>query len=180
MHRVNLELNLTLRCQLQCPNCNRLCHLFPDRGEEEDMTVEQVLRFCNQLANSPVKVKRLKLLGGEPLLHPEFPEVYHHLLAAVEEGLIGKIKIESNHVLPKPDVPEHPKVHWAGKPQHRKRHLPVLWSPRDMGYTTKGPCVMPRICGPILDAYGYSLCSAVQAVGPGRLVPRRIPRGLGE
>jgi len=159
MKRINVEMNLTMRCQLRCTNCNRLPQLFPDRGEEEDMTARQVLRFCNQVANSPVKVKRLKLLGGEPLLVPHFSEVYDHLLAAVGEGLISRIKIESNYVLPKPDLPEHPQIRWAGKPQHRKRHLPVLWSPRDLGYKTKGPCSMPRICGPSLDAYGYALCS---------------------
>lgn len=159
MRRINLEMNLTTRCQLQCVNCNRLCHVYPDRGEEEDMSIEQIQRFIGQLRESPVKVKRLKLLGGEPLLVPHFAEVYGLLAAAVDEGFIRNIKIESNHVLPKPDVADHPHIRWAGKPQHRKRHLPVLWSPRDMGHETKGPCSMPRICGPSLDAYGYSLCS---------------------
>ncbi len=156
---INVELNLTLRCNLGCTNCNRLCHLYRDRGPEEDMSYEQIVRFVNQIANSPVKVKRLKLLGGEPLVHPDFARIYVLLMAAVGEGLIHKIKIESNGVLPKPDVPPHPAIRWAGKPPRRKRHMPVLWSPRDLGIVTAGPCVMPSRCGISLDAYGYSLCS---------------------
>jgi len=160
MKRINVECNLTLRCQLNCTNCNRMMGRAPDRGEEEDMTVEQVQRFVYQLAGGPVKVKRLKLLGGEPLLHPWFAEVYGILASAIEDGLIQKVKIESNGILPRPDMPPHDNIHWAGKPYKRKRHLPVLWSPTDMGLPTpNAPCSMPRICGISLDAYGYSLCS---------------------
>lgn len=158
--RTRCEMNLTLRCQLQCTNCNRLCHLYPDRDEDEDMSLEQVRRFLSQLRASPVKISRLKLLGGEPLLHPEFITVLGALFVAVDEGLIEKIKIETNHVLPKPDVPDHPQIQWAGKSWFRKRHAPALWSPRDLGMPpTKGPCPMPRQCGFSIDSRGYSLCS---------------------
>lgn len=159
MNRINLEINLVRRCQLSCTNCNRLVGLFRDDAAEEDMSVRQILRFINQLDNSPVKVKRVKLLGGEPLLHPHFAEVYRLLTDAIDEGLIQKVKIESNGIIARPDLPPHENIQWAGKPVHRKRHLPVLWSPRDLGHETTGPCSMPRICGPSLDAYGYSLCS---------------------
>ena len=160
MRRINLEMQLTLRCQISCPNCNRLIGRLPDQGTQDDMSTEQVLRFVNQIANSPVKVKRLKLLGGEPLLHPQFDKVYLLLAAAVGEGLIQKVKIESNGILPRPDVPPCEGIHWAGKPFSRKRHLPACWSPTDLQLPTpNAPCSMPRICGVSLDAYGYSLCS---------------------
>lgn len=160
MKRINCEMNLTLRCNAQCKNCNRHCDRYPDRGEEEDMTVEQISRFIDQIADSPIKVKRLKLLGGEPLLHPDFEAIYFMLAKATDDGLIQKIKIESNGIIPHPHVGRHDNIRWAGKPFKRKKHLPVLWSPTDMGLETPGcPCSMPRICGISLDAYGYSLCS---------------------
>jgi hypothetical protein len=144
---------------MQCTNCNRLCHLFPGRGKEEDMTVDQIQRFIGQVRQSPVKVKRIKLLGGEPLLAPDFVPAYHILREAILEGLVQKVKIETNGILPRPDVPDHPAIQWAGKPPHKKRHLPTLWSPTDFGLPITAPCSMPRICGISLDAYGYSLCS---------------------
>ncbi len=160
MKRINVEMQLTLRCQIACTNCNRLMGRFPDQGTQDDMSVRQVMRFVEQLAASPVQVKRLKLLGGEPLLHPEFERVYHVLGAATIEGFIQSVKIECNRIIARPDLPKYNAIRWAGKPFNRKRHLPACWSPTDLGLPTpNAPCSMPRICGVSLDAYGYSLCS---------------------
>lgn len=157
MKRINIELNLTLACNQRCPNCNRHCDKYPERTEH--MSLKQIERFIDQIEESPVKIKRLKLVGGEPLRHPQFAKIYDRLYDAVDDDLIQKVKIDSNGTVPYPDVPEHPQIHRSGKRPSRKRHLPTLWSPRDMGHTTSGPCAMPRICGPSLDAYGYSPCS---------------------
>ena len=158
-YRSRIEMNLTLRCQMACPNCDRLCHLYRDRDEDDDMDLEQVRKFVDQVRECSTKVSRLKLLGGEPLLHPRFVEVHRMLMDAVDEGLIQRVKIETNHVLPKPDVPEHPRIQWAGKPYKKKRHMPVLWRPADVGLKSVGICKNPYRCGISLDSRGFALCS---------------------
>ena len=157
MRRINIELNLTLACNQRCTNCNRHCDKYPDRTEH--MTASQVARFLRQVARSSVQIKRLKVVGGEPLLNTHFPEVYNLLRVGLDEGLIQKVKVDSNRTVPWPNVAKDERIHRSGKRPSRKRHLPTLWSPRDMGHQTSGPCAMPRICGPSLDAYGYSPCS---------------------
>lgn len=165
MTRINFELNITLRCNLACPNCNRHCHLKPKWAEDSDMTVEQIEQFIWDLHKGPVKAKRVKVAGGEPFIHPEFVAIYKALTNAVDHGLIQKIKIDTNGTLPRPDVPDHPAVRWSGRKPSRKAHLPTLWSPTDLRLPVKYPCSMPRKCGISLDHRGYLPCSmAIAAV----------------
>ena len=159
MKRLNFELNVTLRCNLKCANCNRHCHLRPQWAEDSDMTLEQVDRFVEALATGPIKAKRVKIAGGEPLLHHDLPGVLEILLGGVAEGLIDKIKVDSNGTLPRPAVAEHPALRWSGRRPARKVHLPTLWSPTDLGLPTVFPCSMPRRCGISLDNRGYLPCS---------------------
>ena len=153
---INLELNITLQCNLECPNCNRLCHMFPDRTEH--MSVSQITKFVEQ-ARSRFGVGNIKVLGGEPLLHPQFVEIYNILTEAASEGVIQNIKIETNGTLPLPKVRKHSRVRWMGRTTPRKRHLPVLQSPKDMGINTKLGCKQITQCGFSLDKYGYLPCS---------------------
>ena len=169
--RINFEINPTLRCNLKCPNCNRLCHLTPKWANDSDMTVEQVERFVAELRGGPVQAKRVKVAGGEPLLHPELGEILGVLLAGVTEGLIEKIKIDSNGTLPKLHI-EHPALRWSGRKPAKKVHLPTLWSPTDLNLPTSYPCSMPKACGISLDNRGYLPCSmAISLVRTGVVGP---------
>lgn len=154
---INLELNVTLQCNLACPNCNRLCHIYRDRTEH--MSLAQIEKFIRQ-AKEGGGVDKLKLLGGEPLLHPQFKEVYYMLADAAKNGIIRSIKIESNKTLPRPEVEAFPFVSWKGRTQSKKKHQPILWSPKDLGFDTKvGVCQQLSKCGFSLDKYGYLPCS---------------------
>lgn len=158
---MNVELNITLRCNLRCTNCNRLCDKFP--GREEDMTPEQITKFVEQIRHSKRPVRRVKVVGGEPLMHPRIGEIVDILGGAVKEGLIQTVKVNTNRTLPIPDFGDQP-VRLMGKKTADKVHLPVLWSPRDMGYVVSGPCSMPRRCGVSLDAFGYLPCSGAMMI----------------
>ena len=154
---IKLELNITLQCNLACPNCNRLCHIYRDRTEH--MSLEQIDKFIKQ-AKVGGGVSRLKVLGGEPLLHPQFVEIYNMLTSAAKDGVIKYIKIESNKTLPHPKVEAFPFVSWKGRTINKKKHQPILWSPKDLGVDTPiGQCQQLSKCGFSLDKYGYLLCS---------------------
>jgi len=155
---MNLELNVTLKCNLSCNNCNRLCNIYRDRTEH--MSVEQIEKFVKQIKNGS-GIHRLKVLGGEPLLHPNFVEIYNILTKAAKDGAIRYIKIETNRTINIPKVENYDFVSWSGTIQRRKKHQPMLWSPLDLGFKNGPQPQCPQIlkCGISLDKYGYLPCS---------------------
>ncbi|MFJ3182476.1 radical SAM protein [Streptomyces sp. NPDC086796] len=82
-----LELEITNRCQL---TCSSICFVQagPTKGHGT-MAVEEWRQVISQAA--ALGVKKIKLIGGEPSLHPHFAELLEHALA---EGL--KVIVFSN------------------------------------------------------------------------------------
>ena len=77
-HRRRLEIDVTWACNLDCDNCNRSCGQAPTT---ERMTLEQIRRFVADSVARGVLWERIRLLGGEPTLHPEFVEILGALRA---------------------------------------------------------------------------------------------------
>lgn len=154
---MNLELNITLDCNQSCYNCNRMCNIYKNRTE--NMSLSQIDKFIGHCKEKPLQ--KVKVLGGEPLLHPQFLEIYHKLLKATEEGYIKLIKVNTNKTIKIPDLPKTEKVRWLGKKWIMKKHEPFLWHPKDLGYNIKPQynCDTMKKCGISLDKYGYLPCS---------------------
>lgn len=173
---LNFELNITLQCNLKCHNCNRMCNLFPDRTEH--MSLEQIERFIEQVKKAG-GIKKIKVLGGEPLLNPEFEKIYARLVETMEEGYIRSVKLDTNSVIPLPKLKIVNGVRFLSTRQHRKIHYPYVWNPQDLNLQTKGPCPNVGVCGVSLDKYGYVPCSPaimlVRLYGLTHLYKREIP-----
>lgn len=159
MKRIRVELNANLDCSAACPNCDRGVAEFPNRTEW--MTVNQIDRFIQALREKrDIVVERLKWVGGEPLVHPEFRAIYDRLADAVQEALIGCVKISTNCVSKIPaDLPKRNGVRWMRSPLKTKQHLPFYWHPEDVEQPTHGFCSHPRKCGLSLSMYGWLPCS---------------------
>lgn len=158
-----VELNITFRCTLACKGCNRLCDLGPLDG---DMTLQQIELFVQKLRDEDKHCNRIKMVGGEPTVHPQFLEMCEVLSSAVTTGHVGKVVVNSNGTTQKKfeDVSLPSGVFWKFSPSRRKKHRPYLWSPRDLCLVSKGPCKMPRVCGLSLDVKGWLPCSAAIAI----------------
>jgi hypothetical protein len=124
------------------------------------MSLEQIKKFIDQ-AKASGGVNKLKVLGGEPLLHPQFVDIYNLLCQAAKDGIIRCIKIESNKTIPQPKVEYYSFVAWKGRGQNKKKHQPILWSPKDLGIVKGAQPRCPQVtkCGYSLDKYGYLPCS---------------------
>ena len=152
-----LELHITLKCNLKCNNCNRLCNLYPER--EEHMSPEQVEHFLSQVDY----VGKMKVLGGEPLLNPQFDDIFDILVENVKKKKLGYVKFETNGTIKidKSKVGING-IKWQGTTQPRKRHNPSTWAPNDLNIPardmTKEACGIIRFCGFSLDNYGYLPC----------------------
>jgi cyclic pyranopterin phosphate synthase len=83
-----LRLSLTARCNLACPYC------CPDAEDPPDLlTLNERRRLVATAAD--LGFRRLRLTGGEPLLHPHLEE----LIAAVQPLGLEEIALTSNGVL---------------------------------------------------------------------------------
>ena len=158
-----VEINANFSCNLACKGCNRLCNLTQ---LDKPMSVEQIALFVKKLGEEGKRVSRIKLVGGEPTLHPQFMEICEVLSSGVQQELIGKVVVNTNGVTQNQFVGKTlpTGVFWKCSPPRRKQHRPFLWSPKDLGLASHGPCKMPKVCGYSLDVRGWLPCSAAIAI----------------
>lgn len=60
---------LTLACNMRCAHCGSSA----GKPREDELDLDEMLRVCDELAE--LGCERLTLLGGEPLIHPRWPDV---------------------------------------------------------------------------------------------------------
>ena len=71
-----IEIDITYACNLHCLNCNRsVVHA----KEALHMTVEQVRSFVDESNSRHKRWRRIRVLGGEPTLHPSFKQIIEEL-----------------------------------------------------------------------------------------------------
>jgi hypothetical protein len=85
------ELHAAEHCNLRCANCCNLSPLVPRRF----LTVGEVESICATLAPS-LHADVVKIMGGEPLLHPELPAILRALRAA---GIGDRVRLFTNGLL---------------------------------------------------------------------------------
>ena len=74
----NLRISVTDRCNIRCFYC------MPEEGvkfqpREEILTFEEIERFVRIVVG--LGVRKLRITGGEPLLHPQIGEIVAGLVA---------------------------------------------------------------------------------------------------
>lgn len=71
-----LEIEITTLCNMGCYNCDRSCGRAPSN---EKMTVDQIRRFVDESIKLGWKWNWIKVLGGEPTLHPDLLPILEEL-----------------------------------------------------------------------------------------------------
>ena len=71
-----IEIDLTYLCNLRCNNCNRSCAQAPDTTH---IKLESIKQFVDDSLQTRRYWRRIRILGGEPTLHPEFNAILHEL-----------------------------------------------------------------------------------------------------
>lgn len=162
-----IEINITYRCNLACPNCLVSC----GRGQapsNEEMSVEQIQRFVQESINSGAKWHIIRVLGGEPTLHPEFTEIlnilleYKHsyspktIISVSTNGHGDKV----NEILSK--VPEEIVIINSSKESPTQLFYRFNMAPKDSvmyNYADySNGCYVTSIVGSALTPYGYYPC----------------------
>ncbi len=67
-----LELDITYACNLHCFNCNRSCE---QARTNDHMSVDQICHFLAESRDRGQKWRMIRVIGGEPTIHPNFLEI---------------------------------------------------------------------------------------------------------
>lgn len=71
-----IEIDITYLCNLHCLNCNRSVR---QAREALHLPLQRVREFVDESISRGKRWRRIRVLGGEPTLHPEFPAVVEEL-----------------------------------------------------------------------------------------------------
>lgn len=88
-----IEIDITYRCNLNCYNCNRSVRQAP---EALDISISQIVAFVEESIDKKIKWKRIRVLGGEPTLHPHFLEIIENLGKYIKFHADCEIQVVSN------------------------------------------------------------------------------------
>lgn len=74
---LSMVMDLTARCNNDCVHCyiNRAAH--DQKAMEKELSIDEIKSITAQAVD--LGVLWILLSGGEPLLRPDFPEIYTHL-----------------------------------------------------------------------------------------------------
>lgn len=71
-----VEIPITLFCTLKCQNCS---NLIPEYNNKYHLTMDVYRQEVSRLLQSVNEIGKLRILGGEPLLHPQCSDVLNYL-----------------------------------------------------------------------------------------------------
>lgn len=88
-----IEIDITYACNLRCNNCNRSITQAPDKTH---MPLEMVQDFVRDSIARGKRWRTIRVLGGEPTLHPRFRDILDTLRAYRQFAPACTITVVSN------------------------------------------------------------------------------------
>jgi hypothetical protein len=168
----DIEVDITFQCNLKCYNCDRSCTQAPD---DSAMTTSQIKKFIDESIKRDKNWRRIRVLGGEPLLHPSIFDIIGLLSAYRDEYSPGtRVEVTTNgfgrevaEVLGK--IPRDIWVNNTKKEGRLQKKFEAFnMAPADdMRYCladfTNG-CWITHDCGMGLNRYGYYQCAVAGSI----------------
>lgn len=162
-----IELDITYACNLKCFSCNRSCGLAPSN---DNLNLEQIRRFINESISRKIDWQRIRLLGGEPTMHPQLLELVQELKtykdrycpSAIIEVVTNGICLDKIEVLSQ--LGDDVKVVNTAKKSKANTFINFNIAPKDLAQFRFSDyscgCWVPELCGINLSPYGYYCCGA--------------------
>lgn len=167
-----IEIDITYACNLKCNNCNRSCKQAPSN---EHMTITQIQKFIKQSIESGHRFKRIRILGGEPLIHPDIIEILNVLVDYCEiespetiievstNGYGEKVKETINSIPSQINI-----INTYKTIPEIENFEPFNLAPRDLtDFSQKdyeNACWITQECGIGLNQYGYYHCAVAAGI----------------
>jgi hypothetical protein len=168
--RSRIELDVTWACDLRCFHCNRSCEQAPTG---EAMTVDQVRRFVDESLARGKRWERIRVLGGEPTLHPAFREILAELLryreavpdVVVEVATHGATERARAAVRALPPGVRVDDSHKVGREQPFEAfNRAPADDPRHRRSDFRAGCGVTEHCGIGLGPFGYYPCAVAAGI----------------
>lgn len=177
---LNIELEITLRCNSKCPQCSRHCNIIS--YGDSDMTIKQINRLISQVLSSNIEIGHITVMGGEPTIHPHFEEITLLLNESlVRTQKVKTLEVATNGILEIPESILKLPIQIRVSPLSTKRHRCQFIAPKDTGQETRF-CDVPYVCGIALNCYGYFPCGAggtiARLFNMKRLIMYELPSSL--
>jgi hypothetical protein len=166
-----IEIDITYACNLHCLNCNRSVTQAP---EAVHMPLANVVSFVEESISRGKRWRRIRVLGGEPTVHPEFQAIVAELLRYVRWNPICIVEVATNghgtHV--EAQLAQLPKSVWidnSAKTSTIQPHFgPFNLAPiDDTGFRHadfRNACFVPDTCGMGLTPTGYYPCAVAGGI----------------
>lgn len=164
--RSRIEIDITYRCNLKCINCNRSCTQAPSNL---DMDIDSIRRFVTSSIEKNIYWKVIRILGGEPTLHPNFEAILYEILRyKIEYPEVCLVIVTNGYgdtvkrALLR--VPPHFYIENSQKQNHIQEYFePFNCAPMDDRQFTnsdfRNGCSNLELCGIGLGPTGYFPCS---------------------
>ena len=160
-----IEIDITYDCNLKCFNCDRSCKQLPSK---ECMSLTQIEKFIEESMRCKRRWERIRILGGEPTLHPQLFKILELLimykktfspasrLILVSNGYGSEV----NCVLSQ--IPQEVEIENTRKTTVIQKFFSFNLAPRDFKEYTPANyiqgCYVTQFCGMGLTRYGYYPC----------------------
>lgn len=160
-----IEIDITYRCNMGCNGCDRVLDKAPTNI---DMSVDQIQSFVNELYYNNNQLKRIKLLGGEPTLHPELQSILE-ILTEYSSKAGTKLQIATNGTQPLDTITKFPNIGIinSAKKSPVQDFYPFNISPIDTLFKYSDfsiGCRQIETCGVGMNAYGFYPCTPGAAI----------------
>lgn len=154
----NFQLDLTLACNGRCKDCMKMLDVLPYTDPDPHVTERDVEVAAILLRRYRIRVRRIRVSGGEPLLHPRFKDMCKLIK---EEWDPGVMRIFTNDTKGQPKQGRGTTYRTISIADKVGEHRPQLISPADLGVSSRqnyAGCGIRSSCGRCFDTYGFACC----------------------
>lgn len=166
-----IEIDITYLCNLHCLNCNRS---VTQARDEMHMPLAMVVKFVDDSIAGRKRWRRIRVLGGEPTLHPEFQSLVRELLRyrawhpaciveVVTNGYGGRVKRELA-ALPAEVLVDNSAKTTPVQPYFGPFNLAPVDDPKYRRTDYSNGCAVLEECGMGLTPMGYYPCAVAGGI----------------
>jgi hypothetical protein len=169
--RERIEIDITYVCNLRCLNCNRSISQAP---EKLHISLSRIRQFVDESIARGKRWKGIRVLGGEPTLHPEFLPIteellrYHQwdpdcIITVVSNGY-GKAVNEMLKKIPSSIQVENTSKTGNLQPSFGAFNVAPVDDPRFANADFRNGCDIMENCGMGLTPLGYYPCAVAGGI----------------
>ncbi len=166
-----IEIDITYRCNLNCCNCNRSVRQAP---EAIDISLLQIEAFVFESIERKIMWKRIRVLGGEPTLHPQFIQIIDTLEKYTSSNKECEIQVVTNGYgekvnsmldqLPKHIWVENSNKKGSWQPDFAPFNMAPCDNPLFKNSDYANGCAIMEECGMGLTPMGYYPCAVAGGI----------------